>query len=182
MHASGYKYGLQPDFEFGKALRQFPNMIADTLYWKLIGVYRQKVPDSQIHVLFLEDLERDPEQAYHSCLDFLGVCRHPLEPQPRRLNTAASKRRDTRLLRWIQTSRITSGLWSRLSRRQQELVLSHSRLRVPFDLDIVWDQYSQEQFARVVQPDASQFLAHYGKPADFWKFNFQPEHRLKHAA
>lgn len=172
MHASGHKYGILPDFEFGKALQQLPNMIADTLYWKLISVFRQKLPDAQMHVLFLEELQRDPVREIHACLDFLGVPRTPLERQKRQLNTAEHKMCDTHLLRWLQTNRFASLLWRQLSPQQQEWFTSRLSLRNPFSINIVWDDYAKDVFNRVVKPDAIQFLAHYGKPSDFWNLNF----------
>jgi hypothetical protein len=168
MHANAYKYGILPDFDFSAALRQLPNMISDTLYWKLINIFRAKIPDSQIHVLFLEDLSRQPALAYQACLKFLGVPSEPLMIREHRLNAASTKMCDTKLMRWIWTNPYASRWWNCFSLRQQEKLMRCLRLRKRFTAEIEWDAQAQAVFDRVVKPDSRKFLTHFGKTPDFW--------------
>ncbi len=169
MHASGYKYAVMPDFDFGNALQQLPNMIADTRYWKLINFFRERVADSRMHVLFLEDLNRDPQAEYTRCLDFLQLPPHQLRNSQRRLNPAHTKTCDTAIMRWIRCNPSTARFWNRMSLKRQERLMRYFRLRKPFTAKIEWSEYATEVFEQQVVPDARRFLQHFGKSRDFWE-------------
>ncbi len=182
MHASAYKYGISPSFKFGRALRQLPNMIADTMYWKLINIFRSLVPDDRIHVLFLQDLRQHSVHEYERCLAFLGVPAEPLPNRRLQLNPASSKVCDTRLLRFVRTHPLASRLWGRLSPDTQESLIARLRLRRPFNTRIVWDDYALDIFERVIAPDARQFLTNYGKPLEFWNLQTKDSSKENRAA
>ena len=74
-------------------------MIADSRYWTLINKYRAHVPDSQIHVLFLDDFKQDPTRELKKCFAFLGVDTDvPTRNVNRKLNAASTKHYDTKLM------------------------------------------------------------------------------------
>jgi Sulfotransferase domain len=172
MHASGYKYGIVTEFQFGRALRQLPNMLADSKYWSLIQVYLRQVPRQNIHVLFLEDLSRDPREEIRRCCEFLEV-RVDLSniDLSMRSNAGPTKLCDTKLLRWIRTHKVASRYWNQIKVHRQARLMDRYKLRRSFDEPIYWDEFAKCAFDAVLRKDAVAFLKEFGKPSDFWDFS-----------
>lgn len=170
LHNSGHSWAVAAPFGIGEVLQQFPNMLLDTFYWKRISAYRRHVPDSRIHVLFLEDLSRDPETELAKCFQFLGV--DPtvrIEKAHQRLNAGDKKLYDSKLMRRIRTNHFTNWLWETYSVDSLSGLWRLLGLRKAFRGPLQWDR---QTFGRVMQElaeDARQFLRHYGKPSDFWE-------------
>ncbi len=184
MHASGYKYAIVPDFHFGRALRQLPNMINDTKYWSLIQVYLRIVPRNQIHVLFLEDMENDPRAEVSRCFDFLGVGSNISGIDfNKRANAGSTKFCDTKLLRWFRTHKIASRFWNQIKVERQTKLMDRYRLRRKYNDPIHWDEFAKCAFNAVLRKDAITFLKEFGKSEDFWDFSkADPMKILKQAA
>lgn len=170
MHHSGYKYAIQADYSIGRALRDLPNMIADTMYWKRLQTYRQLVSDDRIHVLFLEDLKKNQPTELGKCFEFLGVdpAKH-VQPTKRRLNAASEKLYDSRLYRAIQNHNWSSTIWSRLSPSARSICTQAFRLRRPFRKPIVWCTEDRAWAAAQLASDSQAFLRWAGKPDDTWQ-------------
>ncbi len=168
-HHSGHRYGLSVPPTIGQAVKKFRNLVDDTLFWQRINAYRRRVPDSRIHVLFLEDLRRNPAAELAKCFQFLGV--DPavqIKNTDRRFNAGTSKLYDSRLLRLVRRRPLTNRLWEKLSVDAQNHLGRLLGLRRPFTGPVEWDPLALKQVMREITPDARQFLSHCGKPADFW--------------
>jgi hypothetical protein len=171
MHHSGECYGIDAPYSIGEALRQFPNMIEDTLYWQRLSVYRNHVPDDRIHVLFLEDFRRQAAKELVRCFEFLGV--DPSPPRERldqRLNAGEDKMYDSRLMRFIRRRAWLRGEWNRLSDYRKRQFSRWLRLRRPFTQPIVWDAKTREWVKEQLDDDMRRLLAYCGKPGDFWQY------------
>lgn len=170
MHDSGYKYGIEVPNEIDQALRVLPNMIKDTLYWQRIQTFRNKISDSNIHVMFLEDFERDPAAELAKCFEFLGA--DPtvhIKSTNLRLNAGRSKRQDSQFLNFLKSNRFTSPCWNRIPEPAKNWMMKKLRLRKPFRKPIEWQAATRDWVLEQVGEDAHQFLKFYGKPADFWR-------------
>jgi hypothetical protein len=169
LHHSGYRYGVRTPFTIFEALRQHHNIIADTLYWRRINAYRRHLPDSRIHVLFLEDLRRDPATELAKCFRFLGVDpKVRIEHTDQKLNDASTKLCDSRLMALIRSHRLTNWLWNRFSVSSQNKIGRLLGLRKAFCGPIQWDPVSLDWVRQEVFPDSRQFLSYYRKPPGFW--------------
>ncbi|HEY0980774.1 MULTISPECIES: sulfotransferase family protein [unclassified Schlesneria] len=170
MHDSGYKYGIEPPARIDEALRTLPNMLKDTLYWQRIQTFRRKFSDSQIKVMFLEDLERDPATELARCFEFLGV--DPgvqIESTNIRLNSGQSKRQDSKVLHFLKSNRFASPCWNQLPEATRNWMMKRLGLRQKFRSPIEWPAATRAWVLEQVGDDARQFLEFYGKPTDFWR-------------
>jgi Sulfotransferase family len=169
LHHSGHRFGLEPPFSLEQAIAEHPRLIADALYWERSAPYRELFAPAQIKVLFFEDMLTDPMMVLRDCFIHLG-----LDPAEARIpesglhmNTGEDKLRDTRLLRWLR-KRAGIGEW--LAARDEavrERGLRALGLRRPIESSGLPER-PREDMRRRLGEDARRFLAHFGKPPDFW--------------
>ena len=172
MHASGYRYAVVPDYHFGRALRQLPNMVADTMYSQIMRIFLDHFPKEQIHVLFLEDMKLDAERELEKCFEFLDVDASSFEQAiVTRANASKTKVCDTKLLRWIRTGKVVAQYWNHIRVEKQEVIMKRFKLRRRFDDPIEWDDYAKCVFNHAIRSDAIEFLRMFGKPDNYWDFS-----------
>jgi hypothetical protein len=170
MHHSGVKFGLNAPFGLAKSLRAFPQMVEDSLYFERISKYVNAFGGDSILVLFLEDLVRQPQQEVAKAFRHLGVEAEFRIDGNLRLNEGSSKLYDTRILRLIRSKPWSGYKLARLNPEQQDRLLKPLGLRRAFSRPVQWDAASIAMVREQVMPDSQRFLAAYGKPPDFWKF------------
>ncbi len=168
-HHSGPLYGLNAEFDPNLAIRQFPAMLEDSMYFRRLNTYLTRVPKQQVLVLFLEDLVSHPQRELHRCFEFLGV-----DPAPAaaiglcQMNDAESKLYDSRLLRYLRTHPYWGFKLAEFSPAQQDRVLPYLRLRRVFKQAPRWHPETLAWIAESLADDAQQFLAMQGKALDIW--------------
>ncbi|MEN6558917.1 MAG: sulfotransferase [Thermoguttaceae bacterium] len=168
-HHGGDYWNVMAPYSIGKALQAFPNILDDTQYWRLLNVYRSRVPDSQILILFLEDFQKKPDVAMTRCYEFLGV--DPTVPIPdtrRHLNAGGTKYYDSRMMRFIRKHDFARLRWEKLSEHRQAQLTRLLRLRKPFRKPIKWDAKSRAAVIERLREDVQHLLRYCGKPLDFW--------------
>jgi hypothetical protein len=170
LHHSGATYAVNAPYSIGQALRECPAMIDDTLYWQRLSSYRKYVPDDRILPMLLEDFQRQPAVELARCFKFLGVDPSVrIENLDRRLNPGAAKLYDSRLMRFIRTHGWTTRLWNRLSEPRRAQLTKALGLRKPFKGPVQWDAETRAWLIEQIGDDARRFLAHCGKPVDYWE-------------
>ena len=170
MHHSGVKFGLNAPYGLADNLERFPQMIKDSMFFERISKYVDAFGKHAILVLFLEDLNRQPQRELARCFNHLGVDDEFQVKEEVRLNKGSSKYYDTRILRYIRMKPWSGFKLARLDPEQQDRLLQPLRLRRPFVKPIQWDERSRAMVRDSVLPDAKKFLAAFGKKADFWNF------------
>jgi hypothetical protein len=146
-------------------------MVPDTRYWTLINVYRDRVPDDRILVLFLEDLQRDPETELRKCFAFLVVNEEvPIRGVERQLNAGSTKYRDTKVMRLLRHNRLTNRALAMMSHERQHNLGRRLGLRKPFTSPIEWTPETREWIYKSLGDEIRNFLGFYGKPEGFWGF------------
>ena len=169
MHHSGYKYDIQAAYSIGDCLRNLPNMMADTMYWQRLNVYRDNVPDNRIHTVFLEDLKANPMREIRKCFEFLNINPDAVTSVSNcRLNSASDKLYDSLLYRRIINGETSRRVWNTLAPLPQRILTSALRLKRPFRKPVEWDPRDKRWVLDEVADDARKFLSWAGKPADFW--------------
>jgi hypothetical protein len=169
-HHSGHEYGVLVSDDINETLRSVPNMIADSQYWSLINIYRDRVPDDRIHVLFLEDFTRDPVRELEKCFAFLGVNEEFRIPElDRQLNAGTTKYRDSKTLRLIRHHHFANRCLSLLGIHQDDW-LRRLGLRKRFTLPIEWTPETRRWLHETLGDEIRSFLRFYGKPEEFWGF------------
>ena len=173
LHHSGWIVNVNAPYTIDETLKAFPFLTEDTLYWRRINVFRRLVPDSHIHVLFLEDLARNPEQELMKCFRFLEV-----DPTLRitggsgALNSGSTKLYDSRMMRVVRRlvpeRRHSKQLWPHELQNRVGRALGW---RKPFRGAVNWGRATLETVVTEIADDARAFLLHYGKGPDFWSLD-----------
>jgi len=171
-HHNGYKYGLETPDNVNDALRSLPNMIADSRYWSVINIYRDKIPDDRILVLFLEDLKQDPAGELKKCFAFLGIDDEvPIKGLERQLNAGSTKYRDTKTMRLLRRNRLAKRCLSLMGLEHQNQWGRLLGLRKPFSLPIEWTFEARAMVHKALGDEVKNFLTFYGKSEEFWNFD-----------
>jgi Sulfotransferase domain len=168
MHHSGVKFGLDAPYGMAENLNTFPQMIDDSCFFERVSKYVTAFGADAILVLFLEDFQRHPQQALARCFRHLGLDDSHEADVDVRLNEGSSKLYDSRLLRYLRNQGKTGPALARVGPQTQDRWLQPLGLRRHFRDTIQWDRESIAIVEERVLPDSRQFLASYGKPADFW--------------
>jgi len=162
-----------PPFEVDSALAQIPDIIDDCRYGARLAHYATRLPRDQVHVLFFEDLLRDPETTLRACYTFLGVdADAPVSSVLPRLNPGGNKLRDTPALRAkldLEADRnLALGLHI-LTLRERDQIAVPLGLREPHPPELSgWNETAQRRFAREIEPDIHAFLDATGRDLDIW--------------
>ena len=171
LHHSGETYCVNAPFSIGEALRQFPSMIDDTLYWQRLSSYRKYVPDDRILPMLLEDFQRQPAVE-------LALFR-----VPGRRSVGTIEHLDHRLNpRRGETVRLPAdAVHPHAANGEPDLEQAVAAAESPTDRSPRPAKTVQGARAvgcrdasvadRALGDDARQFLAYCGKPADSWDLN-----------
>lgn len=158
------RFGVKQSFN--DAVRSNVNTyIAVSQYWMQLDRYRQLFHDERLHVLFLEDMTRDPAAAAQQCYAFLGI-----NPQfrPRHLdarNVSGTRSCDRPLLRALRSIKPLYRLARKLPIGVRKAV---KRKLAPPAPRPTWDPALSRWVHEQLAEDTRQLLGYCGKPADFW--------------
>lgn len=153
-----------------RAAREMPETyLGQSLYWDNLSRYRALFPDDQIHLCFMEDLKADPDAFFAGICDFLGV-----ETAPRRrghLNPSAGKAVPTAAYSMINglplMATVKRLLPAGLRHGFRDRFLSR---KVGGDSRPRFSPPVLDWLRGELVPDSAAFLAHCGRPADYWRF------------
>lgn len=169
-HHSGPHYAVNAPFGIANAIAGLPALLADSHYWSRLQSFRKHFSDEQILVVFLEDLQKNPQQELERCYSFLGVDAEYHNPSAgAQLNSRDEKLYDTRLLRFLRTNEFTGYKLAKLSVSKQNRLFSRLGLRRPFTKPLEWEGPIKNKVVHALREDIQQFLEYAGKPSDFWK-------------
>jgi hypothetical protein len=165
---------------FSVAVREDPVLLDASLYWRNLSAYRDHFHDSQILLLFLEDMKADPQATLETCFKFLQLnIDVALKDINRPRNTAETKREDGKLLNYVRSQPLFAALRDRFVpesiRRVIKPLLTRSIGQRP-----EWDIESRTWFLEKIEADNARVLEFGGKSADFW--NLSPKKDALRAA
>jgi Sulfotransferase domain len=168
-HHSGPNYGLNTPFTIAQALKELPVILRDSCYWERICNYRNYMPEENIHVVFLEQLQQNPQKTLETCFRFLNVdcATAPISPQLI-LNAGSEKYYDTRLLRTLRTNPHTGFKLAKIPVRLQHRLLCVLGLRRPFRRALEWDSEAHLIAQEALSDDIRLFLRHYDEGGELW--------------
>lgn len=151
-----------------EAIRTQPDrLVAPSLYWRQLSHYRALVPDNRIWIGFVEDLEADRAGVLGDLCGFLGISdRAPDAPIHR--NPSAGKRVPgalySRLRRLPGARRLAGALPGDLKHWLKTRALARRAATAA-----ALDAGTRAHLADVLRADSHAFLAHCGKPVEFWE-------------
>lgn len=152
---------------FARSLRESPNFLDESLYWKQISAYRRCIPDDRILILFFEDFVRDPRAVLRRCFTFLGV-----DPtfEVADASRARKSSADYRIDRWALRALRRLPMFERACRCVPRGVRPWliRTLRSPLESRPEWDADTRRWFAHQIADDIRPLLEYCGKPKDHW--------------
>ncbi|MEM8994802.1 MAG: sulfotransferase, partial [Acidobacteriota bacterium] len=162
-----------PPFGVAAALEHNPVLVEDCRYGERLAHFAERFRRDQIHVLFFEDLIRDPVATLRECYRFLGVdLSVPVPADPPQLNPSSEKLRDTEALRAmldVETDGRRAMALRVLSLEERDQLAVPLGLREPHPAELPgWDRDAQRRFVRAVESDARAFLEAHGRGVSLW--------------
>ncbi|MDH0892826.1 MULTISPECIES: sulfotransferase domain-containing protein [unclassified Pseudomonas] len=170
-HHSGPSYAINTPFGIAAAMTALPALLDDSRYWQRLQNYRRHFRDDQILVVFLEDLQQEPQRVLGQCYEFLGVDSGFVNAvaSTTQLNAGEEKLYDTRLLRYLRTHGRTGFKIASIPIPTQDKLFRRLGLRRPFTKPIRWSEEARARVVDTLKADIAELLAYCGRPADFWK-------------
>ena len=151
-----------------QAVREMPDrFVVPSLYWRQLSRYRAFVPDARIHIGFMEDLQANPDGFFNSLAGFLGIAPHRIRKHDAHRNPSAGKRLPGQAysrLRALPGLRRTARVMPEGVRK----VLKDRLLSRPISGRPGFSAPVLAELRATLAEDATAFLTHCGKPADFW--------------
>ncbi|MEO1088204.1 MAG: sulfotransferase, partial [Acidobacteriota bacterium] len=166
-----------PPFDVAAALEHNPVLVEDCRYQERLAHFAERFRRDQMHVLFFEDLIRDPAATLRECYRFLGVdASVPVPADSPRLNAGADKLRDTETLRAMLDVKNEGAEESHramalrvLSLEERDQLAVPLGLREPHPAELPgWTLDAQRRFVRAVEKDARAFLDAHGRSLSLW--------------
>jgi len=155
------------------AVAEQPNLVRHGLYWQNLSVYREFFADEQILVVFFEDFVANPHTEIERCLLHIGVePTVPTDDAGRARNSSADFRADGQLASRLRRSPYFRGVVDALPAgvvRAAKLLLTRKE-----EFRIEWRPETLSAISEQLALDARRFLAHCGKPNDYWTFETPP--------
>lgn len=170
MHCRVHGYDNLP---FAKGVKEHKSYLDTVNYLKQVDAYREYFPDEQILVLFLEDLEVDPDTVLKKCFQFLRVGDDVeiADKEPRNLFT--NRYGDRMLLSLIRRLPYSQSLFKvtpRFVYHMMQPLLKWRMTRRP-----KWDDDLRKWVIDQLSESIQCFLEQYGKPKNFWALGSQSQ-------
>jgi hypothetical protein len=152
-----------------RAVREMPDhFIDESLYWRQLSQYRAHFADDRIFIGFMEDLKADGPAFMARLCGFLNI--PPTEALERpHLNPSAGKRVPSELYTAVRRMPGVKAL-ARLTPKGPKQWLKQRFFSTKLDTRPTFSAPVLAELEATLAPDAAAFLAHCGKPADFWRF------------
>ncbi len=152
---------------FNRSIRESPNFLDESLYWKQINAYRAHIPDARILVIFFEAFTTDTQATLRRCFEFLEVDPDvTIANADRPLAASADYRQDGVLAAALRRLPHVDRLAAAIPQHLRRAVLR--MLRAPLDPRPQWDAATRAWYSDQVRDDLRTFLSFYGKPPHYW--------------
>ncbi|MEO0745702.1 MAG: sulfotransferase domain-containing protein [Pseudomonadota bacterium] len=139
--------------------------VGQSLYWETITAYQAYFPDSQIHVCFMEDLNREPALFFAALTTFLGLA--PFGVERPHANKSAGKLVPGKAYTRLASAPLFRPLKALFPQRFKTFVKNNILSVTAKEVKFTPDDVAPEQRA-IIKADAASVLAYAGKPPDFW--------------
>ncbi len=162
---------------FNRAVREDPQLIDTSLYWKQLSAYRQHFSDDRILLLFFEDFKHDAHGVLKRCFEFIGVdptVKIDGAEKPRYVSEG--KRSDMAITNFMR--KCLPGFYAIRDAMPGPLREGAKRLlKKPIEGRPQWEPAVLAWAVEQVRDDSAKFLAHCGKPANYWDLNRYTAHK-----
>ena len=151
--------------KFEKAIFEYPPFLEATRYWTHLNNYRKFYKDSQILLLFFEDLKNDPEMVYKTMCNFLEI-EPEIKPETlKKKNTSKGKVQDYKLVSYLRKYNFMYKAYFFLQRTSGGIIKTPKK-EIPYRINISEDL--NNRIKGVLFQEIKMILKYGKKPADFW--------------
>jgi hypothetical protein len=160
---------------FNEAVVRYRRFFQATCYWSQLSAFRERFPDDQIKVVFLEELLAAPDAVMAEIQRFIGVS--PVDglwQQTTRRNVTRGSRVPRDLPDRIPAQFTSQAVRSRLPSPFRQLLGWATTESPP---RIVWDPGTARAAQEILEPDIGTFLAATGKSPNYWRLSADPAQR-----
>lgn len=155
------------------AATRLPDVFIDqSLYWKNLSRYRTCFPDDQIFIGFMEDLSADQAAFFERLCAFLEIT-PTAEVQRAHMNPSSGKVIPSRRFSAVNRLPFIKTL-KKLLPKALKTTVKRELLSEKVSAPPRFSPQVRADILKIIRPDAAQFLAHCGKPADFWALDDTP--------
>lgn len=159
-----------------QALDRNASLVTLGFYHARLSAYRAAFSDEQILVVFLEDLQRDPEHELARVFRHIGVDTDFIpEGLHRPHNTAEERARSVVAERIVRRVPAAQRMARRLPSGLRRIVKQGLSWSVPEEPTVKWEPRVLQSVTDLFRDDSLQLLDHCGKSHDFWDFAENPE-------
>ncbi|MGB0766132.1 MAG: sulfotransferase family protein [Phycisphaeraceae bacterium] len=165
---------------FNRAVREDPQLLDTSLYWKQISAYREHFSDDRILTLFFEDFKRDAAGELRRCFAFLEIDPEVhIEDAQTPKHVTQGRNRDLWLTNMMRHR--LPGFYAIRDAVPKPIRDGAKRLlKRPIDTGFEWEPGVLAWTLDQLREDSAAFLDYAGKPADFWDMS-PYEQRLRQA-
>jgi hypothetical protein len=157
-----------PVVSLTEALKTRPRLIETSRYFARLNDYLAHFPREQMHIVFFEELVRDPAGALSRCAAFLGLNPEPDMTLAQR-NDRASKSRDTYVMKRLRSLSFFRDVKDALPRSLVTSLRPLMRRRLTdSEREIEWTDEARAFVDDALASDIPAFLDFAGRPRDFW--------------
>ncbi len=155
------------DVDINNAIQENWSLVTHSLFWKNFSPYKELFPESQRHIMFLEDFAQDSDAELSKCFAFLGVDKSvKAADADKRRHDSRNYRRDGWLLR-----RLRHGGALDIARKLAPGLLRQSLKRLftsEKQYQLSWNRDLHREVVAQIQKDSEEMLRYCGKSADYW--------------
>jgi Sulfotransferase domain len=148
---------------------RMPWLLDQGFYWRNISPYRERFPDDQILIVFLEDFSRNPDAELARCFAHIGVVNVQIDGSGEPLNTAAGHvtyhplGRALRALPRFENVKNIAPRWM--------VNAGKALLTKPQRFEVQWEPAVRDRVVATFVEESKPFLEWCGKPPDFWTYD-----------
>lgn len=160
-----------------EAIRNNPNYVQGSLYFKQISKFREYFSDNQILILFTEDLQSGPASVLAKCIDFFDlphISETQIDQSPQHV-TPDRIRLENPWVSFLMKIPGKTYLYSVFPRSLKREVKRLLRREVGARPE--WSPQSLTWLQDELRDDSRAFLEYAGKPSDYWSGMNQSEGR-----
>ena len=123
-----------------EAVQRQPRFVDSSRYWEVFDAYRQQFDESRIKIVWFEDYAANATAVFHDVCRFLEID-DSVTPDPEREHSNSRENAAHRMAK--------RGLGD-------------------LKVNTAWDETTRQWVVNQIREDNCRFLAHFGRPKNFW--------------
>lgn len=154
--------------KFIDAVYEYPPFLEATKYWTHINNYRKHFKDSEILVLYFEDLKVKPEKLFEEVCGFLEIEHYSTKEMFEVQNQSSGKNRDNRLALLLKKNKLLTKFGKKVKGRFH---ISEKFFQEKIEYDIKFTENERADVLKILEKEIHQILTYSRKPINFWNNN-----------